>query len=84
MKGICINCLMEFDYFPSQHTGKYCSNKCQGEFQLKQKFKDGTLWTKRMGLYLKESRGNKCEECGIIEWNNNHELEVMITAGNTY
>ena len=69
MKGSCLNCLKEFDYIPSQHRGKFCSNKCQGEHQIKQRFNEGVEWNKRMGTYLKEIRGNKCEKCGIEDWN---------------
>lgn len=69
MKGSCLNCLGEFNYHPSQSGGKYCSNTCQGEYQVKQRFNEGVQWNNRMGKYLKEIRGNKCEECGIEEWN---------------
>ena len=71
MKGNCLNCELEFNYHPSQHTGKFCSNKCQGNYQIKQRFENGSKWNKRMGTYLKEIRGSKCEECGIENWNGN-------------
>ena len=68
MKGNCINCDKEFDYMPSQKNGKYCSNKCQGEYSVKKRFiKDG-VWHYNMATYLKRIRGNKCEDCGITEW----------------
>ena len=69
MKTNCINCEVEYDYHPSQSRGKYCSNKCQSEYQIKQRFTNGIAWNKRMGTYLKEVRGNKCEVCGITEHN---------------
>ena len=69
MKANCINCDCEFNYMPSQKNGKYCSNKCQGEYQLKARFIIGTKWKQSMGNYLKRIRGNKCEVCGITEHN---------------
>ena len=69
MKTNCISCEAEFEYHPSQRRGKYCSNKCQSEYQIKQRFKNGIAWNKRMGTYLKEIRGNRCEVCGITEHN---------------
>jgi hypothetical protein len=69
MKANCKNCEKEFNYSPSQKSGIFCSWKCSGEFRLKQKFNKGTLWSKRMGTYLKEVRGNKCEVCGITQHN---------------
>lgn len=69
MKGTCLNCSSEYSYYPNQHRGKFCSNKCQGEFQIKQRFVEGSEWRQNMGTYLKKIRGEKCEECGIIEWN---------------
>jgi hypothetical protein len=69
MKANCINCNVEFKYAPSQKSGRFCTNKCQGEYQIKERFKYGIAWNKRMGTYLKEIRGNKCEECGITEHN---------------
>jgi hypothetical protein len=69
MKANCKNCEKEYSFIPSQNRGKFCSNKCQGEFQIKQRFEIGISWNKRMGTYLKEIRGNKCEVCGITEHN---------------
>ena len=69
MKAKCINCDCEFDYLPSQKNGKYCSNKCQGEYQLKNRFTIGSKWKQSMGKYLKKIRGNKCEVCDITEHN---------------
>jgi hypothetical protein len=69
MKSNCINCDLEFNYLPSQRRGVYCSNKCQSEYQIKQRFENGIAWNKRMGIYLKQIRGNRCEVCGITEHN---------------
>ena len=69
MEAKCKNCEKEFKYSSSQKSGIFCSWKCSGEYQLKKRFVIGTDWTKRMGTYLKEIRGNKCEVCGITEHN---------------
>ena len=69
MKATCKNCENDYQYHQSQSIGKFCSNKCQGEYQIKQRFNKGIAWNKRMGTYLKEIRGNKCEVCGITEHN---------------
>jgi hypothetical protein len=70
MKHICTNCNTEFSYMPSQSLGKYCSHKCRGEYMIKQRFTTNVVWNKKMGHYLKEIRGNKCEVCNITEHNN--------------
>jgi hypothetical protein len=69
MKSECLNCNIEFDYLPSQSHGKYCSNRCQADFKLKERFKKDTRWNYAMGKYLKRLRGESCEICGIYEWN---------------
>jgi hypothetical protein len=70
MTGNCKNCEKEFQYNSSQKSGIYCSNKCQGEYKVKSRFILGKKWRHSMRLYLISIRGNKCEECGIIDWNN--------------
>lgn len=83
MEGKCLNCDCKFEYHACQSNGKYCSNKCQGEHQIKKRFVLGSLWNKRMGTYLKEIRGNKCEECDITEWNDKPlTFQVDHTNGN--
>ena len=69
MNGTCENCNQSFTYRVSQSFGKYCSNKCQGEHKVKQRFKIGTTWRHVMRLFLIKERGNKCECCGLEEWN---------------
>lgn len=80
MKSECLNCGKEFSYEPSQSTGKYCSNKCQQEYQKNQTIED---WKKdfntgvRSGFRLKKpvrdyilnKFGNKCSHCGWNEIN---------------
>lgn len=70
MTGKCKNCEKEFEYKPSQQSGLYCSNICQGEYKVKDRFRFGTTWKHSMRLYLIKKRGNKCESCGITDWNN--------------
>lgn len=73
----CKNCKKEFYAKPGQikRGKKYCSNKCQIDFQKKQiflkaelqgKFKDGNH--KICKKYLIEKYGHKCQICGITEW----------------
>lgn len=69
MNAVCLNCGESFDYRPSQSFGKYCSNKCQGEYNVKSRFVKNGKWHFNMSIYLKKLRGNKCEECGIEKWN---------------
>lgn len=69
MKSECINCGIELEYFPSQKQGKYCSNRCQADFKLKDRFQMGTRWNYAMGGYVKRLRGNSCESCRLTEWN---------------
>ena len=69
MDAICKNCNKSFTYKISQSSGKYCSNKCHGEYKVEQRFKNDTTWRHVMRLFLIKKRGNKCECCGIEEWN---------------
>lgn len=83
MKSNCKNCECEFNYKPSQTYGIYCSNRCQSDFVLKQRFKNGTRWNYAMSLYLKRLRGDVCEVCGISEWNGKKiTLQVDHVDGN--
>ncbi len=66
----CLNCESEFGYYKGQSSGKYCSNKCQGEHIVKEKLCKGTTMTKAMRKYLNENLGDCCSECGVgREWN---------------
>lgn len=62
-----------------QKANKYCSNKCQLNFQSEQKLKNwlktGVIenkclqtphWLKR---YILDRQDGKCAECGIKDWN---------------
>lgn len=74
LKGICQNCNCEFTYSRGSSTGKYCSNKCQGEY----KFINETMQRALQGLVeqpvtqkrvLTHLFGYKCVCCNIHEWN---------------
>jgi hypothetical protein len=61
---------------------KYCNSKCQQAYQWEQRKKkikesgkiEGVVTGKR---YLKETRGDKCEICGLDEWNKKPISRVM-------
>jgi endogenous inhibitor of DNA gyrase (YacG/DUF329 family) len=69
MKANCKNCEKEFEYSPKSTFGLYCSNQCQGDFQVRQRFTKNKKWKHSMGVYLKKIRGNECEVCHITEYN---------------
>lgn len=70
MLSNCLNCNIEFSYKKSQKGGKFCSNKCQGNYRTSKRFTLNSNWYYGMSLYLKRIRGEKCEECDITSWNN--------------
>lgn len=83
MKSNCKNCGIELKYSPSQSKGIYCSRQCSAADRIKEKFEIDTSFTKGMGNHLKKLRGNKCEECGIEEWNSKPiTLQVDHVNGN--
>lgn len=53
---------------------KYCSNKCFSKYyrieRAKQIAIDGFLTNKHEKWYLEETRGHRCEFCGLTEWLN--------------
>lgn len=65
----CKNCGKEIRYQPACQTGTWCSNQCQGDYKVKQRFVEGTTWRYSMRNYILRQRGEKCEECGITNWN---------------
>jgi 5-methylcytosine-specific restriction endonuclease McrA len=79
-KSICTNCTKEFNYRSQCSTGKYCSNKCQREYQSNQslqKWLNGTWDGTKKGFslsstirrYLLEQTNHKCSSCGWCEIN---------------
>lgn len=86
----CKTCSVEFKYSPSKSTGTYCSNKCQHTYQSQKRIdswlsggvKPGPVALRR---YLFETRGEKCEVCGIIDWNGKPiTFEIDHIDGNPY
>ncbi len=83
MKANCKYCNVEFKYSPSQSTGTYCSNKCQGLFIF---FNDTLLRVERgevnqsntLRKYLKEVKGYVCEGCGIDGMYNNKPITLQV------
>lgn len=69
-QGQCLNCGNDLNYVQV----KFCSRECNKEHKHKNevipKLKDGSLVSSRIiKKHLLEERGNKCEGCGITEWN---------------
>jgi 5-methylcytosine-specific restriction endonuclease McrA len=69
MNGMCRNCEIIFEYRPSQTGGIFCSNICQGEHTVKQRFTKGSKFRQSMRKYLVKHRDYHCEVCGITEHN---------------
>ena len=89
----CLNCNSEIEYLPSQQTGKYCNNKCQGEYEYSNvtliRFSDGLI-TERHTLrkILKKEVSDTCNECGLKDWNGK-EIVLQVdhidgNAGNNF
>lgn len=71
-KYTCIVCEKE-SLAKTKGANKYCSNKCQQEFEYKNKtlinFNNGKIHTpKTLRNILAKERGNRCEICNIIDW----------------
>lgn len=85
--GNCINCGTEFKIY-SNKSNKYCSIKCQHEYQHKQKYQkviDGDKSVMRANYspkafkedIIKEQAG-VCAICGMKpEWNNKHLVFIV-------
>jgi hypothetical protein len=76
MQNKCLNC----ESITARKTYKYCSNKCQAEYQynkyikewLEGKIDGGTssgIVSRHVKKYLREINKNKCEICGWSELN---------------
>jgi hypothetical protein len=87
----CLFCNIECKT-SKQKLNKYCSNKCQLDFQSKEKLQNwlttGKIettsappWLKR---YILDKQNGKCFECGISEWRNKPlVLELEHKDGNS-
>lgn len=71
-----------------RHKIKYCSNKCQMNFQYKSwvdRWRKGEIdggiginvrnFSTHLKLYLREKYGNKCSDCG---WNKKHPITGVV------
>jgi hypothetical protein len=72
----CLNCKGSILFKGYTYDHKYCSNQCQADLRAKkalekhrQDFQEGKCKSRpRIRQLLTESRGYKCECCGISEW----------------
>lgn len=74
----CVGCGCDIAFKGHGHNHKYCSNACQGQARKQKElennktlFEQGLLTPRRLiykQLVLRD--GNKCQVCGITEWNN--------------
>jgi 5-methylcytosine-specific restriction endonuclease McrA len=78
MKSKCTNCEIEFEYHPSQSSGKYCSNKCQGEHSVKQRLTEDSIYSQSIRKYILSVRGEVCEECGQTNTHNGKPLTLQV------
>jgi hypothetical protein len=85
---ICNNCGKQLEY-KRNTANKYCNNKCQKEYEGKQKVESWLKGEKNPTIsivrrYLRENKGYSCEVCDISEWNGKPiVLEVDHIDGNS-
>ena len=78
----CIFCGTSKRATCKQAIRKFCSNKCQMDYQYSQSVNDWLNSDKRVGVrvikkYLQETFGNRCSCCGLDKWQDkNIILEV--------
>lgn len=78
----CIECDTEFSYQKYSSMGKYCSNKCQMEYQYthvtKTRIIEGAVSERQtLRKYLIRERGCCCEICNRTTWEGvNIPLEI--------
>ena len=73
----CKNCLVEFQWMPSQTKGKYCCSDCQITGTLSEKIKTNVYSRSNALTFFKRTTDYKCSCCGIMEWNGK-ELRLQI------
>lgn len=79
MKSVCRYCNNEFEYRPSQSTGKYCRNKCQQQYQRKKKFDFGLMvCAVSQRKMLAEVRTYVCELCDNDGTHNHKSLTLQV------
>lgn len=69
--GACIQCNKQFEYWPSQHKGQFCSNTCRGTYQICEGFKEDSFLSSAKRKYFREQYSKKvCSVCGQDDkWN---------------
>lgn len=86
--SICLNCSKE--EFKYNTKGKYCSIKCQREYQSRTKYDswkngNGTIGKGALKRNLISENGNVCSVCNIDSWRNSPiTLEIDHIDGNPY
>ena len=72
-KEIEFNCLFCGESHVSKNKyscrAKFCSQKCQHDFTLREKVFSGEASPKTLKRFLIKTHGNKCWTCNITEWN---------------
>jgi hypothetical protein len=63
LESACLFCKNIFHYNPHQQTGKYCSNRCQQDYQMIQKINTRTASAGTVKGYLIKQYGAKCSLC---------------------
>ena len=76
-QGICKNCDTEFQYYPSQSKGIYCSNKCQGQDVVKKKLVEDSNYREGIRRYINELY-DSCSECGVGREYNGKALILQV------
>ncbi len=77
MIGTCLCCNTEFKYLPTRQAGKYCSNKCQHDYQALQYIENWINGKETGGSihkvaspvrrWLLNRANHQCEKCGWCE-----------------
>lgn len=83
----CRNCGKENQFKGHSYANIYCDNKCQHEYQYKQRLVEwketGKIGKGPLKRYLSEQKDG-CWECGITEWNGKEiVLELEHIDGNS-
>jgi 5-methylcytosine-specific restriction endonuclease McrA len=83
MKARCLYCNVEFAYSPSQSTGKYCSNRCQGLYKVYNdtvpRIERGEVnQTNTLRRYLKEIKNCVCAGCGLSDTYNGKPITLQV------
>jgi hypothetical protein len=83
LNAVCLNCDVQFSYLESCARGKFCSNKCGGEYRYKTisvtKIVKGICNNVgSLKRFLKETAGNVCVLCDQLPFHNGKELTLQL------